>query len=157
MNEISVNGGIYTVDRAARGDLPALIDLLRDDPLGAERESTDLSAYERAFTAIDDDPRQHLASVRDSEGNIVGTMQMTLIPGLARSGALRLQIEGVRVAEHARGGGLGRAMFSWAHEFGRGRGAELVQLTTDKTRTGAHRFYENLGYEATHEGFKRAL
>jgi GNAT superfamily N-acetyltransferase len=147
----------YAVERARLQDLPALVALLTDDPLGAHRESTDLTVYERAFDAIDRDPHQFLAAVRDPRGVLVGTMQLTVIPGLSRGGTTRLQIEAVRVADSARGSGLGSAMFAWAHDYGRRHGAGLAQLTTDKTRPDAHRFYARLGYEATHEGLKLAL
>lgn len=157
MSELNVRGETFTVQRATAEHLPALIGLLRDDPLGQNRESGDLEPYERAFRMIDDDPHQFLACVTDTEGKVVGTMQLTFIRGLSRTGATRLQIEGVRVAEDTRGSGLGRAMFDWAHEFGRSHGASLVQLTTDKSRKEAHQFYEVLGYEATHEGYKRPL
>jgi GNAT superfamily N-acetyltransferase len=147
----------FMVERARAADVPALVGLLTDDPLGADRETSDLSAYERAFVAIDQDPQQFLAAVRDPDGALVGTMQLTLIPGLSRGATTRLQIEAVRVAESARGTGLGSAMFEWAHDYGRAHGAGLVQLTTDKTRGDAHRFYARLGYDATHEGLKLAL
>ena len=84
-------------------------------------------------------------------------MQLTLIPGLARSGATRLQIEAVRLTSKARGAGLGAALFEWAHAYGKAHGATLSQLTSDKARTDAHRFYDRLSYQASHEGFKRAL
>jgi GNAT superfamily N-acetyltransferase len=134
-----------------------LVALLTDDPLGAHRETTDPAVYQRAFEAIDRDPHQFLAAVRDPGGVLVGTMQLTVIPGLSRGGTTRLQIEAVRVADSARGAGLGAAMFAWAHDYGRHHGAGLAQLTTDKTRPDAHRFYARLGYEATHEGLKLAL
>lgn len=95
--------------------------------------------------------------VRDEAGTTVGTMQLSLIPGLSRGGATRLQIEAVRVAAATRGSGLGRAMIAWAHGYGRRHGADLAQLTSDKTRRDAHRFYEGLGYVASHEGFKLEL
>jgi GNAT superfamily N-acetyltransferase len=131
--------------------------LLADDPVGAQRETDDLAVYHRAFELIDREPSQLLAAVRSPEGDLVGTMQLTIIPGLARGAALRLQIEAVRVAATARGGGLGAVMFRWAHDYGRRHGARLAQLTSDKTRVDAHRFYAGLGYEATHEGLKLAL
>ncbi len=134
-----------------------MVALLTDDPLGSYRESDDLAGYERAFRAIDRDPNQFLAAVRDPTGVLVGTMQLTLIPGLSRSATTRLQIEAVRVARSAQGAGLGAAMFRWAHDYGRDHGAGLAQLTTDKSRTDAHRFYARLGYEATHEGLKLPL
>jgi GNAT superfamily N-acetyltransferase len=155
--EIEVGDQRFSVQRAQVDDLPALVALLTDDPLGRDRETGDLSVYETAFRAIDDDPNQFLATVRDQNGDVVGTMQLTLIPGLSRGATTRIQIEAVRIARSARGTGLGTAMFEWAHEYGRLRGAALAQLTTDKTRTDAHRFYARLGYEASHEGLKRSL
>ncbi|HEY6932249.1 MAG TPA: GNAT family N-acetyltransferase [Marmoricola sp.] len=131
--------------------------LLADDALGARRESSDLEPYLMAFREIDRDPNQLLVAVRDPHDNLVGTMQLTLIPGLARAGSKRLQIEGVRLAAATRGSGLGTALFEWAHRYGQRHGAVLAQLTTDKTRTDAHRFYDRLGYRASHEGYKRPL
>ncbi|MGC5615877.1 GNAT family N-acetyltransferase [Georgenia sp. Z1491] len=154
---LEAGGVTYRVDRARAEDVPAIVDLLRDDVLGAQREDHDLAAYERAFEAIDRDPSHYLACARDSQGQVVGVMQLTLLPGLSRGGALRLQIEGVRVAATTRGSGLGGAMFDWAHAYGRSRGARFVQLTTDRSRADAHRFYERLGYRATHEGYKLPL
>lgn len=145
------------MDRARAEDLPALVALLRDDPLGEARESGDLGAYSSAFAAIDADPHQFLAAVRSADGQVVGTMQLTLIPGLSRGGATRLQVEAVRLAAAVRGGGLGAALFSWAHQWGREHGAVLAQLTTDKSRTDAQRFYARLGYVASHEGLKLPL
>ena len=89
--------------------------------------------------------------------DVVATLQLSFIPGLARRGALRAQIEAVRVADACRGGGLGAAMMAWAIGEARRRGCALVQLTSDKSRTSAHRFYERLGFVATHEGMKLAL
>ncbi|MPV37800.1 GNAT family N-acetyltransferase [Georgenia subflava] len=157
MDAIYVGDQRYAVDRASADDLPALVELLRDDELGAARESAPPEAYEAAFAAIDADPNQFLACVRDGAGDVVATMQLTLMPSLSRGGAVRLNVETVRVGSGARGRGLGGAMFEWAHEFGRRRGASIVQLTSDKGRIAAHRFYARLGYEATHEGFKRPL
>lgn len=150
-------GQSFVLDRASLADLPAIVALLRDDPLGAARESDDLAVYEQAFRTIDADPNQFLVAVRGADGEVVGTMQLTLIPGLARQAATRLQIEGVRIAARARGIGLGSAMFAWAHEYGRSRQAKLAQLTTDKARGDARRFYARLGYRASHEGLKLDL
>jgi GNAT superfamily N-acetyltransferase len=93
----------------------------------------------------------------DEQGALAGTMQLTFIPGLARRGALRAQIEAVRVREDLRNQGLGGALFTWAIEEARRRGCALVQLTTDKRRADAHRFYGRLGFTASHEGFKLRL
>jgi GNAT superfamily N-acetyltransferase len=154
---LDLDGRRFSVSRASESDVPDLAALLADDALGAHRESTDVEPYAVAFQEIDRDPNQLLVAVRDVDGHIVGTMQLTLIPGLARAGAKRLQIERVRLASSTRGTGLGTALFVWAHEYGQRHGATLAQLTTDKTRTDAHRFYDRLGYRASHEGFKRPL
>jgi GNAT superfamily N-acetyltransferase len=145
------------VRRARRDDLPVIVGMLADDHLGATRESVDdLSPYEAAFAAIDGDPHQYLA-ICEVEGRIAGTMQLTVIPGLSRKGMTRLLIEGVRVHRDARSGGVGSRMIAWAIGYAREQGCGLVQLTTDKSRPDAHRFYERLGFEATHLGFKLNL
>ena len=157
MDQLQVGGRSFRVARATPADVPALARLMADDALGATRESSEMAPYLAAFREIDTDPRQLLVVIRDAADSIVGTMQLTLIPGLARAGAMRLLIEGVRLARSARGSGLGTAMFSWAHDYGRANGAIMAQLTSDKTRLDAHRFYDRLGYAASHEGFKLPL
>ncbi len=157
---LTVDGAPVELRRATAADLPALVALLADDPLGAVRESAggDLSPYRRAFALLDADPAHFLVAA--VEGNtLVGTLQLTFLPGLARRGALRAQIEAVRVAPGARGRGrgLGAAMIGWAVGEARRRGCGLVQLTTDKSRRDAHRFYEGLGFVASHEGMKLQL
>jgi GNAT superfamily N-acetyltransferase len=146
--------------RAVAEDLPALVGLLAADQRGATRDgvrdAADLAAYQRAFRAIDSDPA-HLLVVAECGLDVVGTLQLSFIPGLARRGALRAQIEAVRVADRLRGQGLGSAIFGWAIAESCRRGCSLVQLTTDKSRTDAHRFYERLGFVASHEGLKLAL
>lgn len=154
---ISVGRATYDLRRAARSDVRAIVDLIAADQIGATRDGGDLAPYERAFAAIDADPAQLLAVVTDSGGEVVGTLQITFIPGLARRGALRAQIEAVRVREDHRGQGLGHEMFAWAIDEARRRGCALVQLTSDKRRTDAHRFYGRLGFEPSHEGFKLRL
>src|SRR5690625_4427513 len=139
---------------------PGIVALLADDVLGASRESpdvADLAPYLAAFSEIDADGRHLLVAVRDESGAVVATMHLTLLPGLSRQAATRLQIEAVRVGASARGLGLGTRMIEWAHQYGREHGARLVQLTTDRSRTDAHRFYEKLGYVASHVGFKLEL
>ena len=164
-------GRTFVIRRAAEADVPALVALLRDDVLGAARESgsEEAAPYTRAFALIDADPNQLLAAVIEIAGEagssdqshdgsaIVGTLQLSLLPSLSRRGTLRLQIEGVRIGASAQGIGLGTAVFEWAHECGRRFGAGLAQLTTDKSRTGAQRFYDRLGYVASHEGMKLPL
>jgi GNAT superfamily N-acetyltransferase len=140
-------------------DLPAIVALLMDDALGKLRE--DLGPpinprYLDAFAAIARDPNQLLA-VADKGGQVVGCLQITFIPGLSRLGMWRGQIEAVRVASTQRGSGVGRAMVQWTIEQCRERGCGLVQLTTDKRRADAHRFYAGLGFEASHEGMKLTL
>lgn len=157
MEELTVAGTSYVVGRAERQDLAEIVELLRDDALGATRELDDLAPYEAAFEAIDRDANNVLVVVKNVEGVVVATMQLTLLAGLSRGGATRLQIEGVRIADSVRGTGLGTALFEWAHDFGRRRGAVLAQLTTDKTRVDARRFYDRLGYEPSHLGMKRSL
>jgi GNAT superfamily N-acetyltransferase len=141
---------------ATPADLPAIVAMLADDTFGAARESAGDPAYAAAFDQIDADPRNTLV-VADREGEVVGTMQLTYIPSLSRRGSERLQIEAVRVRADQRGRGLGREMIQWAVEQGRARGCNTVQLTTDKRRTDAHRFYTSLGFVASHEGMKLAL
>ena len=145
--------------RAAAADLAAIVALLADDELGKTRE--DLGPplnprYAKAFAAIAADPNQYLAVVEEG-GAIVGCLQLSFIPGLSRRGLWRGQIESVRIASARRGGGLGRRMFEWAIAECRKRGCEVVQLSTDKTRTDARRFYESLGFAASHVGMKLAL
>ena len=157
MDRITTKGGTVTVARAGPEDVPDIVALLRDDEIGAGREDADHITYESAFARIDADGNQFLAIARAEDGSAVGTLQLSFVPGLTRGGATRLLIEGVRVHSAMRGTGLGSALFAWAHEQGRARGASLAQLTTDKRRDEAHRFYERLGYEATHEGYKLEL
>ena len=144
------------VRRAARADVPAILALLADDDLGKLREVPDDPAYERAFDAIESDSNQFLA-VAERGGAIAGCFQLTFIPGLSRRGQWRGQIEAVRVRRDLRGLGLGRQMMDWAIKLCRDRGCGLVQLTTDKQRTAAHRFYESLGFVPSHEGMKLRL
>lgn len=142
---------------AVRDDLPAMLALLADDVLGKARDHAVVDdAYERAFADIDADPRNQLI-VADDSGEVVGCMQLTYIPGLGRHGGERSQIEAVRVRGDLRGQGIGAAMMSWAIEQARDHGCALVQLTTDRSRADAHRFYERLGFVASHEGMKLAL
>lgn len=142
---------------ADEGDIAAIVALLADDELGAARESpSDLAPYQEAFAQITADPR-HLLAVADIGGTVAGTMQLTFLPGLARRGAMRCQIEAVRVHAGRRGTGLGTDMFTWAIDVARQRGASLVQLTSDTARESAHRFYERLGFQPTHVGFKLRL
>jgi GNAT superfamily N-acetyltransferase len=141
---------------ARREDIAAIVAMLTEDPITAARGCSGDPDYEAAFAAIDADPRNELIVVED-DGEVVGTMQLTFIPGLSRGGNERAQVEAVRVAEPYRNRGIGRAMMAWAVERARERGCGLVQLTSDKARSDAHRFYASLGFTASHEGFKLRL
>lgn len=142
--------------RATAADVGAIVAMLADDALGSSREIAlpDIAeCYRDAFAEIDADPNQFLCVVEDGP-QIVGTLQLTFIPGLSRAGAKRGQIEAVRIASDRRGHNLGEAMFAWAIDECLKRGCSLVQLTTDKSREDAHRFYDRLGFEPTHIGYK---
>lgn len=144
---------------ATLADLPAIVALLAEDTLGEKREDASLPldpAYERAFETIAASPDQRQI-VASRDGAVIGTMQLTFIPGIAFRGAWRGQIEAVRVAGHLRGHGIGAAMIAHAVEQCRMRGCRMVQLTSDKARDRAHRFYERLGWKRSHEGFKLSL
>ncbi len=157
MEDLATLDGAFTLRQAVPADLPGVVALLAADQLGVHREAADDPApYRAAFDAITADPA-HLLLVADDTARVVGTMQLSFIPGLARRGALRAQIEAVRVHEEVRGRGLGAWMIGWAIDEARRRGCALVQLTTDKRRTDAHRFYERIGFVASHEGMKLAL
>ena len=146
------------IRRAWIEDLGAVIALLADDPLGSGRESSDLAPYFTAFDQISADPNQFLAvAVSEADGRIVGTLQLSFIAGLSRGGMRRGLIEAVRVASDRRGEKIGEALIEWAISTCREEGCGLVQLTTDKSRTDAHRFYDRLGFEASHLGYKRML
>jgi GNAT superfamily N-acetyltransferase len=147
---------VTTIRPATQDDVPAIVAMLADDPLGARREQPGDPAYLAAFTALAADPRQLLV-VAEQDGAPVGTLQLTFIPGLSRRGATRAQIEAVRVRADRRGSGLGQELVRWAIDTARERGCVLVQLTTDNSRTDAHRFYERLGFQASHVGMKLPL
>ncbi|MBS0125156.1 GNAT family N-acetyltransferase [Aestuariicoccus sp. KMU-90] len=145
--------------RALRADLPAIVALLADDDLGRARESAAQAVdpvYVAAFEVIAADANQILA-VADLGGEVIGCMQITFIPGLSRRGAWRGQLESVRVASHLRGRGIGEQFLDWAIGQCRERGCGLVQLTTDRQRLDALRFYERLGFVPSHNGMKRQL
>lgn len=144
---------------AVEADLQAIVDLLADDPLGRQRESPGPplpAAYLDAFRAIDGDPRHELW-VADLDGAVVGILQVSFLPNLSRLGAWRALVEGVRIAASQRGRGLGQRLLERAEERARAWSCVLIQLTTDKTRPAAKRFYESLGYAPSHEGMKKPL
>ena len=144
---------------ATEEDLPALVRMLADDVLGAKREryAEPLpQTYVDAFRAIDGDPNNELI-VAEAESRIVAMLQMTYIPSLTYQGAWRASIEGVRVASDLRGSGVGRELFAHAIERAAARDCHLVELTTDKTRSRAVDFYEQIGFVASHLGMKRRI
>ncbi|MFE9604166.1 GNAT family N-acetyltransferase [Streptomyces hokutonensis] len=149
--------GDLEIRAAVTEDVPAIVDMLADDPLGSQRESPDdLTPYLAALERLTADPNQHLV-VAVREGRVVGTLQLTVIPGLSRRGATRSVIEAVRIHADERGSGLGTELIEWAIAESRRQGCQLVQLTSDATRSDAHRFYERLGFTASHVGFKLPL
>jgi len=148
-----------TFEQATRDDLAALVQLLADDVLGVDREDVAVplnDRYVNAFEAVHRDPNNELMVVR-SGTDLVGLLQLTFIPYLTHTGSWRCLIEGVRIARAYRGQGLGSQFIEWAIERARERNCSLVQLTSDKQRPDAIRFYESLGFRASHEGLKLAL
>lgn len=145
---------------AAAEDLDAVVVLLADDPLSRSRGDEPGGAdpgYRQGFAEIEADPSNALIVLED-DGVVIGTMQLTRLPGLSRGGARRLQIEAVRIRADRRSGGLGGAMIRWATDVAAPVvGARMVQLTSDASRAAAHAFYERLGFTPTHIGFKRAV
>lgn len=145
------------IRRATADDLPTLVAMLADDPLGAARENVEnLAPYQRALAAIDADPNQY-QGVAERDGETVGMMQLTLIPGLSYQGSSRLLVEGVRVRTDLRSAGIGAAMMRWAIDYASEHRCRMVELTTNAQRTDAHRFYERLGFVRSHHGYKYLL
>lgn len=145
--------------RATREDLPAIVTLLADDPLGQLREDARMPVnmdYLVAFGAMDRDPNQ-FPLVVELEDEVVGYLQLSFIPGLSRKGMWRGQIESVRIAANRRGMGLGKEMIKWALGRCKARGCGIVQLATDKSRSDALEFYGQLGFVASHEGMKLSV
>lgn len=139
---------------AEREDVPAIVELLLDDPLGATREgSQDMACYYSAYEQLCEDLNNELIVV-EAGGEIIGTLQLTIIPSLTRRGATRAQVEGVRVARSYRKAGIGSELMAWTIERAKARGCSLMQLTTDNERPEAHKFYERLGFTASHVGMK---
>ena len=146
--------------RARRDDLPELVRLLAVDPLGARREDQGpplSGSYYAEFEAIDRDPNNELVVVETTDGRLAAMLQLTFIPYLTYRGGWRALVDGVRVAMPLRSRGVGRRVFEWAIERARARGCHLIQLTSDKARPDAIRFYETLGFVASHEGMKLHL
>jgi len=146
-----------TIRPACRDDVPAIAALLADDALGATREDAgDIENYLRAFDEMTAQSG-NMMLVAERAGFVVGCLQLTVIAGLSRHGMKRGQIEGVRVGVACRGLGIGERLIRHAIDMARAAGCGLVQLTSDVTRTDAHRFYQRLGFVASHAGFKLPL
>jgi GNAT superfamily N-acetyltransferase len=146
--------------KATIDDMQALVEMMAEDALGRKRENYTLPlprAYLEAFERIDSDQNQELTVVEDQTGQIIGVFQLTFIPYLTYQGGIRAQIEGVRVHKDHRGLGVGKKIIEWAIQRALERKAHLLQLTTDKKRPDAIRFYETLGFKASHEGMKMHL
>ncbi len=145
--------------QAEKQDLQSLIKMLSDDKLGATREDNAMplnQAYIDAFERISKDPNNELIVVRQDQ-TIVGMLQLTFIPYLSHMGSWRCLVETVRIHADFRGQGLGTQLFEWAIEKANQRSCSIIQLTSDKQRPDALRFYESLGFKATHEGYKLKL
>ena len=144
---------------AVAGDIPAIVAMLADDPLGRQRENPSLPLDQRyiaAFEEIEASPNERLIVV-ELAGEMIGTMQVNFLPGLSRLGMKRAQVEAVRVRIGYRDRGFGTAMIDHAIELAREAGCGVVQLTTDKSRREAHTFYEKLGFESSHVGYKKDI
>jgi GNAT superfamily N-acetyltransferase len=149
--------GVTTeIRRATAEDVPTIVEMIANDQLGARRERPGDPRYLEAFKEIDADPNQLLA-VLDKDGEVVGTLQLTFTRGLSRLGMKRATIEAVRIRDDQRGEGIGQRFVEWAIDVAREHGCGLVQLTTDASRVDAHRFYERLGFTASHVGMKLAI
>jgi GNAT superfamily N-acetyltransferase len=152
-----MSGSDLTFRCATLADLPAIVALLANDPLGARREKHVHplpDSYADAFAAIDRDPNNELVVVESEPRRVIGVLQLTFIPNITYQGGWRALVEGVRVAAEYRSGGVGEKLFRWAIQRARDRGCHMVQLTSDKARPDAIRFYEKLGFVASHEGMK---
>ncbi|MHC8515850.1 N-acetyltransferase family protein [Sporosarcina sp. ITBMC105] len=144
---------------AIEQDLERIVEMLADDKLGATREQFELplpDVYREAFRAIEADPNIELV-VACLGNNVIGVQQITFTPHLTRQGGWRATIEGVRTYSSVRGKGMGTELIKWAIQRAKDRGCHLIQLTTDKERKDAIRFYERLGFQASHEGMKMTL
>lgn len=146
-----------TIREATRADLPAILELAAQDSMShAFEASSPAPEYERALDEIQAHP-DHRVVVAELDGEIAGTMQISYLPGLGFGGRWRAQIEAVRVRRELRSRGIGGEMMQWAIDRARARGCCLVQLTTNRERTDAHRFYTRLGFQPTHLGMKLYL
>ncbi len=143
--------------KATANDVPAIVEMIADDELGKKRENFKKplpKEYLNAFKKINADLNQELIVVENKNAEIIGTLQLSFIQYLTYRGGIRAQIEAVRIRKDKRGLGIGKAMFKWAIHRAKERNAHMLQLTTDKKRPKAIKFYEDLGFKATHKGMK---
>lgn len=155
-----MNASSTKVRHAVEADLTEIVRMLADDPLGSQRERPIdplPGSYYEAFEAIKKDLNNELVVAEMENGGVVAVLQLTFTPYITHQGGWRATIEGVRVDRKFRGNGLGRDLFTWAIRRAKDRGCHIVQLTTDKERPEALRFYESLGFTASHEGMKLKL
>lgn len=148
---------MITFRTATADDVSAVLNLLKDDMLGQGREGADLSHYQAAFAAMQAEINNHLIVGEDDDGRVIATYQITFISGLSLRAARRAQVESVRVSSDLRGQGIGQQMVQDMITRARSAGCALVQLTMNATRTDTHRFYERMGFVASHTGFKLPL
>ena len=144
-----------TIRRARREDVPAIVAMLADDPLGSARERLEEplpASYFEAFERIDRDGGLALVVAEDGGGNVVGCLQLCILPGLSSQGACRALIEDVRVASHCRSRGIGEQLVRWAVAEARAKTCRLVELLTHRSRVDAQRFYARLGFAPSHVG-----
>lgn len=146
--------------KARKKDVSIIVAMLADDKLGQLREDYRdplPEKYYRAFLQIDKDDNQELMVIENEKGEVIGTLQLSFIPYLTYQGGVRAQIEAVRIKSEERGKGLGEKIFNWVIQRAKEKGAHVLQLTTDKKRPRAIKFYERLGFKSTHEGMKMSL
>lgn len=151
---------MFVIRKATKADIPTIVSMIADDKLGQLREDYQIplpKQYYAAFENIHKDPNQELVVLENEEGNVLGTLQLSFIQYLTYQGGIRAQIEAVRVHKEYRGKGIGQQLFEWAIQRAKEKGAHVVQLTTDKKRPEALKFYEQLGFKASHEGMKLHL
>ncbi len=143
--------------KATKEDIPIIVEMIADDELGKQRENFQIplpTEYLQAFDKIDSDENQELIVVEDETSQIIGTLQLSFIQYLTYRGGIRAQIEAVRIKKDKRGLGIGKIMFEWAIKRAKARKAHVLQLTTDKKRPKAIKFYNDLGFIQSHEGMK---
>lgn len=147
-----------TIRKAERGDVASIVAMLTDDILGLTRENANnLGPYFEAFDAMEKEPHNNLYVACNSAGTVMGTFQLIYMQGLSLAASRRAEIEAVRVHSSVRGQGLGEQMFQWAIAKAKADGCHLLQLTTNKKRIAGQRFYDQLGFEASHVGYKMVL